>query len=104
MSENRAVLANEYSWAIAGADDDLRAHVRALLWNVAGIDTINPAKLPLGDFTAIVIRVATDGQAITVEDIASETYLFEVQRMCLMFLKGLARVVCDLYIERKEDT
>ena len=104
MSKNSAVVATEYSWAIAGADDDLRTHVQALLWNVAGIDTINPAKLPLGDFTAIVIRVVTDGQATTVEEIASETLLLEVQRMCLMSLKGLARVVCDLYIEGKEET
>ncbi len=103
MTENSAVARDEYSWAIAGADDDLRAHVQALLWSVAGIDTINPGKLPLGDFTAIVIRVATDGQATTVQEIASETCLLEVQRICLMFLKGLARVVCDLCIEGKED-
>lgn len=50
-----------------------------------------------------MVRVVTDGQATTVEEIVSETWLLEIQRMCLMFLKGLARVVCDLYIEGKED-
>ena len=50
-----------------------------------------------------MVRVVTDGQATTVEEIVSETWLLEIQRMCLMFLKGLARGVCDLYIEGKED-
>ncbi|MHB1732982.1 MAG: hypothetical protein ACYCU8_05950 [Ferrimicrobium acidiphilum] len=103
MTENSAVAPDEYSWAIAGADDDLRTHVLALLANIAGIDTINPGLLPLGEFTAIVVRVATEGQAETVDGITSEAGLLEVQRMCLMCLRESARVVVGLYIERKEE-
>lgn len=102
MKKNPAIAHNEYSWAIASPHDDLGAHVRSLLWNIAGIDSINPAGLPLDDFTAIVVGVATHGQATTVEGIASEACLLEVQRMCLTCLKGLARIVCNLYIEGRE--
>ena len=102
MTENSAAIPDEYSWALAGTDDDLRAHVLALLANIAGIDTINPAKLTLPEFTAIVVGAASSGRVATVEGIKSEAGLLEVQHMCLMCLKGLARVVVGLYIERKE--